>query len=113
MNKIKILLINPDPNPYVDASRVDFGAPMAILAIGTYLKHKGSDVRIIDARLYKGSQLFLKIDEEIGGVSLVGFSVMTAQIKDSLKISAYIKGKYKDIKIVWAGCILPFFLSRR
>jgi magnesium-protoporphyrin IX monomethyl ester (oxidative) cyclase len=103
MKRPKVLLINPDPNPYVEASKVDFGAPMAILAIGTYLKHKGMDVTIIDARLYKAQSIFEKIDAGIGSARLVGLSVMTAQIKEALRLSAYIRSKYKDVKIVWGG----------
>lgn len=99
----KVLLINPDPNPYVEASKVDFGAPMAILAIGTYLKHKGIGVSIIDARLYKGDRIFKKIDQDMESVGLVGLSVMTAQIKEALRVSGYIKARYKDVKIVWGG----------
>lgn len=103
MKRPKILLINPDPNPYVATSSIDFGAPMSILAIGSYLKYHGIDVGIIDARLYKGNDILLKIEDKIGSASLVGFSVMTAQIKEALRLSKYIKTGYKEKKIVWGG----------
>ncbi len=103
MKKAKVLLINPDPNIYAAASQVDFGAPMAILAIGTYLKHNNMDVKVIDGRLYKSDDIFAYIDRCMEGVSVVGLSVMTAQIKEALKISIYIKRKYKGIKIIWGG----------
>lgn len=101
--KAKVLLINPDPNPYLAASKVDFGAPMAILAIGTYLKHNGIDTAIIDARLYKADSVYELIDKHIGSSKLVGMSVMTAQIKEALRIARYIRSKYKGVKIVWGG----------
>lgn len=112
MEKTKVLLINPDPNPYLAVSQVDFGAPMAILAIGSYLKNKGINVNIIDARLYKGSDIFFKIDESIAGVNVVGLSVMTVQIKEAIRISNYIKKKYKGIKIVWGGVHPTLFLQQ-
>lgn len=103
MKKTKVLLINPNPNPYVRASQVDFGVPMAILTIGTYLKHNNIYVKIIDGRLYKADDIFPCIDENIKGVNIVGLSVMTAQIKEALKISSYIKRRYKETKILWGG----------
>ncbi len=103
MVKPKVLLINPDPSPYLPASQVDFGAPMAILAIGTYLSKAGIGAKIIDGRIYKGEDIFACIDDNMAETDIVGLSVMTAQIKEALRISAYIKKKYKAAKIIWGG----------
>ncbi|MBR9705526.1 radical SAM protein [Candidatus Pacearchaeota archaeon] len=72
--------------------------PLGPLALGSYLHAKGYDVKIIDMRL-DCNDLDVVL-EEVKDASLVGFSVMTLQVKDALKISEAIKQKY-DVPIVW------------
>lgn len=103
MRKPNVLLINPDPNPHsMDPSSGFSGPPMAILAIGSFLKVKGVEVKLVDSRLYKKG-LFPYLSSLISDFDVVGFSVMTAQIKDALKISNFIKQSYREKIIVWGG----------
>jgi len=73
MKKTKVVLINPNPNPYISTRGSIMGAPMAVLAIGTYLKNNGFSVKIIDGRFYYEEDIFRSIDQAIEGASIVAF----------------------------------------
>jgi radical SAM superfamily enzyme YgiQ (UPF0313 family) len=107
----KILLIypsiNPD-NPHPDIlENVDLDpggkvVPLGLLSVSGVLEQNGFKVEIIDCRFYTKSYIYKMIDEKINGCILVGFSLMTVQIKHALLLSKYIKEKY-NVKIVMGG----------
>lgn len=82
--------------------------PLAILSLGSYLKHKGYSVKLIDVNPYSvvGSKAYLKELEktiENEEPTCVGLSVMTSQIPNAYFISQYIKKLNPDIPVIWGG----------
>lgn len=72
--------------------------PWPLLVLGTKLKKEGKKVRLMD-----GYSEEYEIIREAGLARLIGFSVMTAQIGASLRLSRQIKKVYPDKFIVWGG----------
>lgn len=101
--RIKALLINPDPDPLYPANEVDWGPPMAILAIASYLEAKGCQVHVIDSRLYPRKEVLERIRDVLPGCVMAGFSVMTAQIPETLETAEYIRSLNPNVKIVVGG----------
>lgn len=111
----RILLINPSVNPnrnsasiLVDTQKkINRGSepafPLGIICLGTYLKKNNFDVRLIDSRLYSKSGLKDILRKEIEGVSLVGISVMTSYIQETLSILNFVKQYNSRIKTVLGG----------
>jgi hypothetical protein len=82
--------------------------PLGILSLGSYLKEKGYDVRLLDINPYSaiGSQAYL---DELGIMireekpSCIGLSVMTSQIPNAYFISRFIRSLNPDLPIIWGG----------
>jgi anaerobic magnesium-protoporphyrin IX monomethyl ester cyclase len=86
----------------------DMRPPLAILSLGSYLKHKGYNVKLIDVNPYSvvGSKVYLKDLEktiENGEPICIGLSVVTAQIPNAYFISQYIKKLNPNIPVIWGG----------
>jgi len=74
--------------------------PHPLLNLGSYLKNKKVEVYLIDGQVCDAKEELEKI---IGQVDIIGFSVMTMQVSNSLELSDYIKQKYPEKKIIWGG----------
>lgn len=74
--------------------------PHPLLHLGSYLKDKGMKVYLIDGQICDVKEELNKI---IDKVDIIGFSVMTMQIANSLKLSDYVKKNHPDKKIIWGG----------
>lgn len=72
--------------------------PWPIMVLGSKLVKENKSVKLMD-----GFSEELDILKEAGFARLIGFSVMTAQIKPSLRLSRQIKKLYPDKFIVWGG----------
>ena len=72
--------------------------PWPLVVLGTKLKKEGKKVRLMD-----GYSEEPEIIREASNARLIGFSVMTAQIGPSLRLSRQIKKLYPDKFIVWGG----------
>ncbi len=117
----RVLLINPSVNPnrksasiLIDAQKkINLGAepafPLGIIYLGTYLKKNNFDVCLIDSRLYSKNGLEDILRKEIGGVSLVGISVMTSYIQETLNILNLVKQYDSEIKTVLGGIHASLF----
>ena len=86
---------------------LDFGSgvvrpriPYPIFHLGSYLRNKGIKVFLIDGQVSNPKE---ELDKIIDEVDIIGFSVMTMQILNSLKLSDYIKRKYPEKKIIFGG----------
>jgi radical SAM superfamily enzyme YgiQ (UPF0313 family) len=94
---MKVLLIQPNI--------ITFGGvtspPLALLLIGTYIKSKGYEVKIIDRNIDFFS--YKKINEYKPDV--VGITTMTGgMLFDAIEVSKKIKKKWgDDVKVVWGG----------
>jgi len=99
----KIVLVFPETEPpiaYWKNQQIDRPhPPYSILSIGSYLKEKGYEVKIIDRMMEPSDEVITK---ECKDAMAVGMSAMTSQIKDVLKVSELIKSKYK-IPIIFGG----------
>ncbi|MFH1642394.1 MAG: radical SAM protein [Nanoarchaeota archaeon] len=100
--KEKILLINPNFESSFKYKkkgiRENLTMPLGLLCIGTYLKHHGFTVKIIDMNLNTIQTVINEAKEALW----IGFSVMTAQIRYALNISQQLK-KLVNVPIVWGG----------
>jgi anaerobic magnesium-protoporphyrin IX monomethyl ester cyclase len=100
----KIVLVNPTFEPIWVYKKNDLqdppNVPRALLAIGTYLKQKGHEVKVVDAVIEENANR--KIIEAAKDAQYVGFAVMTSSIISSLKISKLIK-EHTNAKTVWGG----------
>ena len=103
-----ILLINPKvgkdrcPCPEDRAAR----EPLAILALGSYVKTAEIEVRLLDAVLYEEEYIRRIISDLIREGPrpiLIGYSVMTAQISHALELSDFVKSLDRTIPIIWGG----------
>lgn len=72
--------------------------PWPLMVLGTRLKEEGKNVRLMDG--YSEPSEILR---EASYADLIGYSVMTAQIRPSLSLSRQIKRLYRDKSIVWGG----------
>lgn len=77
--------------------------PLGILYVGTFLKEKGFDVKVIDCEIERHSLDKLKEIIIRENPSIVGFSSMTCQIRNTLIIAKAIKQQNKNIKIICGG----------
>ena len=102
----KVGLINPRVTSnrfwqeFSDAAR----EPLGLVALGSYLKHHGYEVKILDSNLY--SEEFVQAEVERLIVSrpvFIGLSVMTAQLPHALEISKLVKNIDPTTTIVWGG----------
>ncbi|UCB56915.1 MAG: B12-binding domain-containing radical SAM protein [Candidatus Omnitrophota bacterium] len=110
-----IILINPSANPsrstpdiWTDYERkVNIGTapavPLGIICLGTYLKAKGYEVRLIDSRLYSQDEFYKILHRQVQGAFLVGISVMTSYIEETLDILKFVKQHDAAIKTVLGG----------
>ena len=93
---MKILFINPSIGYYAGG----LSHPLGLLAIGTYLKQNGHDVKIYDRCVDK-----TKIDVVLKDFSpdIVGVSVVSSRgLKDAMKISKHIKETIGK-PVIWGG----------
>lgn len=98
--KKKVLLINPS----LTEKTTWFNSPVSLLCLGSWLSHKGYEVRILDALNVKHTAtLFQNIESELPGALCVGLSVMSAQVPSALEISRFVQQYDSHIPIIWGG----------
>ncbi len=101
-NVLHFLASSQDRTQYdvmiVNVGWADPVMPWPLVVLGTKLVKEGKKVRLID-----GYAEEYEIINEANRARLIGFSVMTAQIGPSLKLSRRIKKLYPDKFIVWGG----------
>ena len=89
----KIVLIKPRN----EALDIYYDLLLGLLQVGTLPKKAGYEVKIIDCVLVKN---YLKaIESECKDAFVVGISVNTAQVREAIKISDFIKERF-DIPVV-------------
>lgn len=89
---MNVTLVNPKPS---EGSSVELH--MSLLYLSTVLDKHGYDVRIIDGQI-ENAEKHLK--HFIGESSFIGFSVMTVQAPEALRLSDLVKEIDPDIPIV-------------
>ncbi|MBI4017069.1 MAG: B12-binding domain-containing radical SAM protein [Candidatus Aenigmarchaeota archaeon] len=105
----RVLFIYPSSSPDLPNNEVDFSryksVPVGLLAIATYIKNNGYDVRVIDGRAYTKAQVREWVEQEIKNPELlmVCVSLTTIQLKHGLQLCDMIKEKRKELPIVFGG----------
>ena len=94
---MKILLINPRTSFNFSFA----GVPLGVLAIGSYLKAKGYDVRVLDRSVQRNkiTKVFAEFKPDAVGISLVSSSA----IADTVKLSEYCK--VQGIPVIMGGAM--------
>ena len=104
MTKNTVILLNLLPSresSYDD--RGSFYPHTGIMLVGTLLKEKGYEVKIIDGAYYENYLEILESSIRTDDVLYVGIGVMTPQISMALEASKLIKESNADIPVVWGG----------
>lgn len=79
----------------------DFNIPLGLLHLGTFLKSKGFEIRIVDTIVEDYYSNIIK--KEMDDALCVGISAMTAQLPHAIEIIKEIKTFNKDMPIVLGG----------
>lgn len=74
--------------------------PFSLLYLGTVLESAGHKVNLLDAQI---EDVEKKMRQVINSSDLIGLSVMTAHVKDALRLSDIAKEIDKDIPVMWGG----------
>ncbi len=96
---IGALLDDFDPS----ASQYSFSPFIGIQYVASEVKNAGYEVKLFDQRLHPYDTIVDYITKNHDRILMVGFTVMTVQIKHSLKLSRTIKQQFPDMTIVWGG----------
>ncbi|MFH0955502.1 MAG: radical SAM protein [Candidatus Micrarchaeota archaeon] len=106
--KTDIILITPSVMP--DFPGADFEVladykcvPIGTLALGSYLKEKGYNVKLFDCRVYPKKEGFLRLCRECKDARLIAFSVMTPDLKHAYLWTKKLRKRFPQKKIVWGG----------
>lgn len=100
-----IILVTTPPIKY-SYRRKGYVYPFtSILYIGTILKKKGYNIKVIDGWYDKNYIDHLRqfVIDNKNKIIYVGFSVMTVCVPSSLKASIEVKKIKKELKVVWGG----------
>lgn len=104
--KNKVVLFQGSASAF--GKKIDL-APLALLAVSSFLHKDGMNVKIISPTLY--DDYMKQAIKECEGSICLGITAMTGtQIAEGLKISKLVKDKYPQRPIVWGGwhpSILP------
>ncbi|KKL52162.1 hypothetical protein LCGC14_2288270, partial [marine sediment metagenome] len=96
----KVLLINPRFTEEVTI----FSIPISLLYLGSWLKHNGYEVCLLDALHFDDKQSFLqRVKSELSDAFCVGLSVMSTQIPHALQISKFVRHYDASKTIIWGG----------
>ncbi len=99
---VDITLINPKMNEPMEPSIF-----MSLLYLATSLEKNGFSVKVVDSQIEN-----VDIEKIVKTSESVGLSVMTAQIRDALRISDAVKSKDPNMPIIWGGIHPTLFPSQ-
>lgn len=98
--KSKVVLIYPDfPIPL--SAHSNFNISLSLLHLGTFIKSKGYDVKIVDTVVEKNYNDIIEI--ELKDALCVGISAMTAQLPQAMEILKKIRSINKQIPVIFGG----------
>jgi radical SAM superfamily enzyme YgiQ (UPF0313 family) len=113
---MKILLINPPkhneircPTPEILESSRGYNPPLGLLHIASILENNNHDVTVIDSQVEEYSFEELEVIISQASYDLLGLTVMTFSLVDSLHTSRIAKKHHPHKPIVWGGPHLHIF----
>jgi radical SAM superfamily enzyme YgiQ (UPF0313 family) len=96
-----VVLIHPSEYEHNKFSSAEFSIPISLWYLGSYLTAEGYSVKVIDC---VGNPNYMEaIRGAIKKTRLVGFTMMTAQIKHSVMLAKQVKELNPDLPIVVGG----------
>ena len=96
-----VVLIHPYELQRNDFSSREFSVPISIWYLGSYLKAHGLRVKLIDCE--SNPNHMEEIKELVPKTSLVGLTMMTAQISHGMEIAKMVKGVNPNLSTVIGG----------
>lgn len=108
-NMANILLVMPSTNPKrtepdINPAHIDCQSiPQSIIALAAYCERLGHNVRVLDMRLYPAEKAKKQLLTALPGVSVIGFSVMTAAVQEAMALTDAVKTFNPGIKTIWGG----------
>lgn len=98
----KILLVSPRPLEFEMLDNASI--PFSVLYLGTWLKHNGFDVEVVDGVVQPTTRAYEeRVLEAARDCVAVGFSVMTPHVKDALDMTKKVKAAYPQCATLWGG----------
>ena len=100
-----VVLIRPNPDDWTEVDRIRVGTPNSLMAISSVLRDVNIPVEILDFSVLNQEEEEEAIESLTtrDDVLLVGFTLMSVQVKHFLKITKKIKENNPDIKIIVGG----------
>lgn len=107
---MKILLVNPPkfneircPTPDVLENNRGYAPPLGILFIAAILEQMGHDVSVIDSQVEEYSYEELEEIMKSAQYDLLGLTVMTFSLIDSINVTKISKKHHESVPVVWGG----------
>jgi len=94
----EILLVNPRFTEEVPI----FNIPVSLFYLGSWLEWKGLKVRILDSLHYDKKEFDMVLRGYLSNASCVGFTVMSTQVPDALRLSKIVKDN-SNLPVIWGG----------
>ena len=105
MQPYECILINPRSIYYSKGHNSPPYLCAGLLSIASLLESKGCRTFILDMVAEEDPLAVLEdyLGKAPGKVLVVGLTVMTSQIKHAIELSAHIKNRHPEIRIIWGG----------
>jgi len=94
---MNVLLITPDHGNQIN------NFPWGALSIGSYIKQKGKNVRILDASIYSQKEFEDILEEDIKWADIVGISFFSTDALFVTDITGFIKSRMPSLRIICGG----------
>ncbi len=94
----KIILLNPRGGAPKQAN-----VPVHLLYLGTYLNHRGHEVRILDEICQDSAYCLSEIEKEAADAQVLGITAMSVQIHDGLRAARLAREVNPEIRVIWGG----------
>ena len=104
MKTHECLLINPRSAYHYIQTPIPY-PPASLLTIASFLERSGVSSFVLDmvAEEDPVGLLSRHLDAAQGGVLLVGFTVMTSQVRHAAELSRHVKTRYPGTRVIWGG----------
>jgi anaerobic magnesium-protoporphyrin IX monomethyl ester cyclase len=100
-----VILIRPNPDDWTEIDRIRVGTPNSLMAISSVLREANIPVEIVDFSVLSKEEEIVAIDSLANrdDILLVGFTLMSVQVRHCLQIAKRIKEGNSDTKIIIGG----------
>lgn len=103
------ILVNPRSLYYSPNQKTSPYLPAGLLSIAGVLEKKGLRTFVLDMVVEDDPEAALDRYLGEGGVPLVGFTVMTAQLRHAAEMTRYVRRRSPGTKVIWGGVHAALF----